>query len=39
MANSDCRTDMVRAKEAPFNKKTIEMYHQKYVELVENNKE
>ena len=29
---------MVRAKEAPFNKKTIEMYHQKYVELVENNK-
>ena len=24
--------------EAPFNKKTIEMYHQKYVELVENNK-
>ena len=31
--------DMVRTKEAPFNKKTIEMYHQKYVELVENNKE
>ena len=30
--------NMVRAKEAPFNKKTIEMYHQKYVELVENNK-
>ena len=30
--------DMVRTKEAPFNKKTIEMYHQKYVELVENNK-
>ena len=27
--------DMVRVKEAPFNKKTIEAYHQKYVELVE----
>ena len=26
--------DMVRVKEAPFNKKTIEAYHQKYVELV-----
>ena len=27
--------DMVRAKEDPFNKKTIESYHQKYIELVE----
>ena len=26
--------DMVRAKEAPFNKKTIETYHQKYDDLV-----
>ena len=27
---------MVRAKEDPFNKKTIEAYHQKYIKLVEN---
>jgi protein associated with RNAse G/E len=27
--------DMVRDKEDPFNKKTIEMYHQKYIELTE----
>ena len=28
--------EMVRAKEDPFNKKTIEAYHQKYIKLVEN---
>ena len=27
--------EMVRAKEDPFNKKTIEAYHQKYIKLVE----
>lgn len=31
--------DMVRAKEDPFNKKTIESYHQKYIELVEKDKQ
>lgn len=30
--------EMVRAKEDPFNKKTIESYHQKYVELTEKQK-
>ena len=30
--------DMVRAKKDPFNKKTIEMYHQKYNKIMEEKK-